>query len=134
MTKQQIKDIKRLVRKAVKRDYPSFNRLKKKEKKHILLQILQHIVEQYDQSAAVAATNYELCGIDEIPPNIYRLDQMEELIAAHYTGVLGLKLKNRTRAIKDPELQFINELCDWSFVNSLIAPQSYSPAHRDHHF
>lgn len=133
MNKLQIKDIKRLVRKAVKQEYPCFKRLKKKKKKQILSQVLQHIIDNYDQKAPVAGTNYELCGIDEIPPNIYKLGQMEELIGVHYAGVLDLKLKNRTSAIKDPELQFINELCDWSFVNSLIAPESYSPVHRDKH-
>jgi hypothetical protein len=133
MTRLQIKDIKRLVRKALKRDYPGFQRLIKKKKKQILLQVLEHVIDNYDQTAPIEATNYELCGVDEIPSNIYRLDQMEELIAGHHTGMLSLKLRNRTSAIKDPELQFINELCDWSFVNSLIAPDSYSPAHRDKH-
>ena len=133
MNRLQIKDIKRLVRKAVKQEYPCFKRLKKKKKKQILSRVLQHVVDNYDQKAPVAGTNCELCGIDEIPPNIYKLDQMEELIGVHYAGVLDLKLKNRTSAIKDPELQFINELCDWSFVNSLIAPESYSPVHRDKH-
>jgi hypothetical protein len=133
MNKLQIKDIKRLVRKAVKQEYPCFKRLKKKKKKQILSQVLQHVVDNYDQKAPVAGTNCELCGIDEIPPNIYKLDQMEELISLHYAGVLDLKLKNKTSAIKDPELQLINELCDWSFVNSLIAPESYSPVHRDKH-
>lgn len=133
MTKLQIKDIKRLVRKALKRDYPGFRRLKKKLKKQVLLQVLEHAVDNYDRTAPIEATNYELCGIDEIPANIYTLDRMEELIDNHHTGMLALKLSNRTSAIKDPELQFINELCDWSFVNSLIAPASYSPAHRDKH-
>lgn len=133
MTKQQIKDIKQLVRKALKRDYPGFRRLKKKEKKQVLLHVLQHAVDNYDRTAPVEATNYELCGIDEIPSNICTLDQMEELITGHHTGMLALKLNNRTSAVKDPELQFINELCDWSFINSLIAPDSYSPAHREKH-
>ena len=133
MTKLQIKDIKRLVRIALKRDYPGFRRLKKKEKKQVLSDVLEHVVNNYDETSPVEATNYELCGIDEIPSNIYTLDQMEELIDSHHTGMLSLKLRNRTSAVKDPELQFINELCDWSFVNSLIAPESYSPAHREKH-
>jgi hypothetical protein len=133
MTKRQIKDIKQRVRKAMKRDYPGFRRLKKKEKKQVLSQVLEYVVSNYDHSSPVAATNYELCGIDEIPSNIYTLDHMEELIDSHHTGMLSLKLTNRTSAVKDPELQFINELCDWSFVNSLIAPASYSPVHRKKH-
>jgi hypothetical protein len=133
MTKQQIKDIKHLVRKALKHDYPGFRRLKKKEKKQVLSKVLDHVISTYDQTSPVEATNYELCGIDEIPSNIYTLDQMRELIDSHHTGMLSLKLKNRTSAVKDTELQFINELCDWSFVNSLIAPASYSPAHRGKH-
>ena len=133
MTKLQIKDIKRLICKALKRDYPGFTNMKKKEKRRVQKQILQHVVENYDYDAPITATKYELCGIDEIPSNIYTLSQMEELIEAHHTGMLELKLRNRTSAIKDPELQFINELCDWSFVNSLIAPESYSPEHRKKH-
>lgn len=133
MTTLQIKHIKRIVRKALKRDYPAFRRLNKKEKKQILLQVLQNVVDKYDQTSPIEATNYELCGIDEIPSNIYTLDHMEELINSHHMNMLSLKLRNRTSAIKDPELQFINELCDWSFVNSLIAPASYSPVHREKH-
>ncbi|MBN1185847.1 MAG: hypothetical protein JXB49_26435, partial [Bacteroidales bacterium] len=64
MTKLQIKDIKRLVRKALKRDYPGFKRLKKKLKKQVLSKILQHVVDNYDRTAPVKATNYELCGIN----------------------------------------------------------------------
>jgi len=133
MTKLQIKDIRRHVRKALKRDHPDFRRLKKKEKKQVLSQALEYVIDNYDQTSPIEATNYELCGIDEIPSNIYTLDQMAELVDSHHTGMLALKLRNRTSAVKDPELQFINELCDWSFVNSLIAPESYSPVHREKH-
>ena len=133
MNRTQIKDIKRIVRKTLKLEYPGFKGLKKKIKKQILLQVLRDVVDNYDQNAPVTATNYQLCGIDEIPQNIYTLEQMKNLIATHYSGVLDLKLRNRTSAIKDRELQFINELCDWSFVNSLIAPESYSSVHRDKH-
>ena len=92
MTNRQLKDIKRLVRKALKRDYPGFRRLKKKEKKQVLLQVLQHVVDNYDRTTPVEATNYELCGIDEIPSNIYTLDQMEELIDSHHTGMLSMPI------------------------------------------
>lgn len=133
MTKPQIKDVKRLVRKALKRDYPGFRRMPKKEKKQVLSLVLEQVLGDYDRKAPIDAPHHELCGIDAIPANIYTLDQMEKLIEAHYTGVLALKLGNKTSAIKDPELQFIHELCDWSFVNTLIAPASYSPAYRDKH-
>lgn len=133
MTTLHIKDLKRLVRKALKRDYPAFRRLPKKEKKQVLLHVLQYTVDNYDRTAPIETTNYELCGIDEIPSNIYTLDQMEELANNHHTGTLALRLSNRTSAVKDPELQCINELCDWAFVNSLIAPASYSPVHREKH-
>ena len=133
MNKQQLKDIKQHVRQTLKREYPGFKGLKRKMKKQAVSQVVNHIIDNYDYNVPVTATNYDLCGIDEIPANIYTLDQIAELIDAHYSGVLGLKLRNRTSAIKNPELQFINELCDWSFVNYLLAPKSYSPVHRDKH-
>jgi hypothetical protein len=57
MTTLQIKHIKRIVRKALKRDYPAFRRLNKKEKKQILLQVLQNVVDKYDQTSPIEATN-----------------------------------------------------------------------------
>lgn len=131
MTKKQIKDVKRILRAELKRKHPGFKRLIKKEKKRILSELLRNIVDNYEHSKAPEASNYELCGVDQIPDSIYTLEQMQELVDAHQSGVLPFKIRQKTTAIKDPELLFINRFCDWSFVNHLIAPENYSHNHRD---
>jgi len=130
MTTEQVKDIKRLVRKAVKRDYPEYKQMKKHTKKQVLSKVLHAVLDDYDHNSSIQETKYELCGVDEIPSNIYTLDQIEKLVKSHNAGVLPIKIRNDKSAIKDPELKAINELCDWSFVNSLIKPDTYDPGRR----
>ena len=103
----------------------------KKQKRNILSQILNEIIGKYDINQPVSADRYELCNIDRIPDNIYTLDKMDQLCKEFQSGILPFKLKVNKKSIKDPELQFIHNLCDWPFVNELLAPKNYSHNHRD---
>lgn len=42
------KDIKRIIRKQLKKKYPKWNRLKKKRKKEIVKMVLDEAVKEYD--------------------------------------------------------------------------------------
>ncbi len=131
MTRTQIKDVKRILRNELKRKYPKFKPLKRKKKKHLLSELLRNIVDNYAEGNPVETSGYELCGVDQIPDNIYTLEQIEKLLNEHQSGVLPFKIRHKTTAIKDPELLFINQFCHWSFVNRLIEPENYSHHHRD---
>ena len=47
------KDIKNTIRKQLKKEYPDWKRLKKKEKKAIAKQVLSEVVNCYDYSLPV---------------------------------------------------------------------------------
>jgi len=131
MVTQEIKEIKRQLRYEVKKKLPGFKSLPKKQKKKALSNILQQIIDNYDCTQPVTAGNYELCNIDRIPANIYTLESIAQALSEFNSGTLPFKLRSKTTAIKDPELQLINELCNWSFVNTLLAPKNYSHEHHD---
>ena len=128
--KAHIKEIKRKLRKQLKSQYKQFKSYKRKEKKRILSSLLQQIIANYDITQPIATNNYELCGVEQIPENIISLKQMEQLQKQFNAGLLPLKLRTNNNAIKDPELQFINQLCNWSFINKLLEPENYSHVHR----
>ena len=131
MDRIHVKEIKRQLRKTLKKESPRFRDLGRKEKKVILSQLLKQITDQYDDTQPVTADSYELCGVEKTPDNIYNMDEMDRLSKEFNSGLLGLKLRSKTTAIKDPELEFVNDLCDWAFVNKLLEPDNYSHAHRE---
>ncbi len=60
------KNIKLIVRKQLKKQYPDWNRLKKKTKKEIIKKVLAEYVSEYDFSQNIVATAEELIGIGTI--------------------------------------------------------------------
>ena len=131
MDTQHIKEIKRRLRKQLKSKFSGYRSFSKKDKKRILSSLLKQVINNYDLSQPVNTNKYELCGVEQIPKNIYNLDQIERLHQQFNAGLLPLKLRTNKTAIKDPELQVINQLCDWAFVNKLIEPENYSHVHRN---
>ena len=65
MEKDHIKNIKRLLRKRLKKEYPHYKSLTKKQKRNILSQILNEIIGKYDINQPVSADPYELCKLIE---------------------------------------------------------------------
>ena len=106
----KIKDIKRTVRKKLKKKFPNFKRLTKKGKKAIAKQVLEQAYKNYDFSNDVQTDKYELLNVEPIPENIYNLHQIEELHDNFNVGTLPFKIKHNLKAIKDPELKTIHEM------------------------
>lgn len=128
------KEIKRQITKQLKREYPDWKRLTKKEKRAIAKQVLSEVVENYDFDQEIEATAAELLGIDNqsIPPGILTLDQMEQLVKDHETGVLLRLYQAKSHpAIQDEELRAIDQLLDDRIINQLISDESYTPAMRE---
>jgi len=125
------KDIKRIVLKELKKHFPKFKGLTKKQKKAIAQQVLEQVCQDYDFSKDVETDKYELLNVEPIPQNIYSLHQIEELHDNFNAGTLPFKIKHNSKAIKDPELKTIHEMVDWAFVNQLLAPDNYFAAGRE---
>jgi hypothetical protein len=129
------KNIKLIVRKQLKKQYPNWNRLSRKEKKAIAQKVLLEFVAEYDFKKAVAAPQEALLGIQQQMPakGIITLDDMSQLVDMVNKSRIT-KLSNYKRSpiyIKDKELQFIDQLLDDRIINRLLANEGYSPTMRN---
>ena len=129
------KNIKRLVRKQLKQQYPNWNNLNRKIKKEILQKVLAEVAINYDIEQEVTAPKEELLGIDQQVPRkgILNLDEMAAFIEMiNNSNVIKFsKYNGSAKAIKDDELRFIHELIDDQIINRLLSYDGYSPAMRD---
>ena len=128
------KNIKLMVRKQLKKQFPNWNSLTRKEKKEIAKKVLSEFVAEYDFKQTVAAPKEDLLGIEQQMPTkgIIRLGNMEQLIDTVNKNRI-IKLSNCKRSsiyIKDKELQFVDELLDDRIINRLLANEGYSPVKR----
>jgi len=65
ITQMQAKDIKTIIRKQIKKQYPNWNRLSKKQKKTIAKEVLTEVVKGYDVNQEIRNPLPELLGIEE---------------------------------------------------------------------
>lgn len=128
------KNIKLIVRKQLKKQFPNWNRLNRKDKKEITKKVLTELVADYDFNQEVPAPREDLLGIEQQMPTkgIMKLDDMAHLIDTVDKSRIQ-KLSNYKRSpiyIKDQELQFVDALIDDRIINRLLACEGYSPAMR----
>ncbi|MBW2187726.1 MAG: transposase [Deltaproteobacteria bacterium] len=129
------KNIKRIIRKQLKNEFPNWKRLTKKEKKEIASKVLTEVVAEYDFKQDIDAPLEELLAIEAQLPakGIISLDEMGQFISMVNSDKI-IKLCNDQRSssyIKDPELQFIDALIDDGVIIRLLSYDGYSPAMRD---
>ncbi|MFT5730808.1 MAG: hypothetical protein ACI8PB_004998 [Desulforhopalus sp.] len=128
------KNIKLIVRKQLKKQYPDWSRLKKKTKKAIIKKILAEYGTEYDFNQNIVSTPEELLGIEQQVPNkdIMNLNEMAQYIdMVDNSRVFRFSnYKLSPIYIKDEELQFIDELLDDGIINRLLSYEGYSPAMR----
>ena len=127
------KDIKATVRKQLKKQYPNWQRLTKKEKKVIAKAVLAEAVAQHDHQQPVQASFEELVGIENqiASSGIMTLEEMGRFIANHRNSRLFNLSEKQGKLFGDPELNFINSLIDDGIINRLLAYDGFSPRKRD---
>ena len=129
------KNIKRIVRKQLKIQFPNWKRLPKKTKKELAREVLAAVVSEYDFKQEIEAPINELLTIEiQFPAKgIIKLDEMAGFIDMVNNNKI-MKLCNNKRSstyIEDEELQFIDRLIDDGIINRLLTYDGYSPAMRD---
>ena len=128
------KDIKRSIRKQLKKQFPNWNRLQKKLKKEIANIVLAEAVAEHDFEQVVDTPMEELLGIeDQIPEGIIKLDEMARFIDM-INGNRIIKFNSYKRSpiyIKDEELAFVDRLIDDGIINRILSYEGYRPATRD---
>jgi hypothetical protein len=129
------KNIKLLVRKQLKKQYPDWNRLRKKIKKEIARKVLAEVTAEYDFKSDITASPSELLGIEQQveATGIIPLDEMARFIEMiNKNSIIRFNSYKRSPLyIKDKELRYIDELVDDRIINRLLSYDGYSPAMRD---
>ncbi len=128
------KDIKHEIRKQLKRFYPNWQRLTKKEKKAIARKVLDEVVQNHDFAQPVETDKTQLLGLEDqsICPGIMNLDDMERLVENHEDSVLFKLNKPKGHpAIIDEELKRIDALIDDGIINQILSYDGYSPSMRE---
>ena len=76
------KNIKLLVRKQLKKQYPNWRLLSKKEKKEVARKVLAEVTAEYDFKSDITASPSELLGIEQqvTTTGIIPLDKMAQFI------------------------------------------------------
>ncbi len=129
------KNIKLLIRKQLKKQFPNWKRLTKKMKKELARKIQAETVAEYDFKQEISAPMQELLAIETQLPSkgIIKLDEMARFIDMVNSNKI-IRFSNYKRSsiyINDEELQFIDALIDNDVINRLLAYEGYSPAMRD---
>jgi len=126
------KNIKLIVRKQLKNQFPRWKRLPKKNKKELARKVLAEVVSEYDFKQEVNTPVDQLLAIEGQHPvkGIIRLDEMARLIEkVNSTKIIKFSNYNRSHIyINDKELQFIDKLIDNRMINRLLAHEGYSPS------
>ena len=148
------KNIKRLVKKQIKKDYPDWKDLSKKEKKSLAQEICEAIIDDYDFNQEIDVPIEELLGIESqtlpktspmlndfgefrnkiISNDIFSLEEMKKYVDDFYGNSL-FDPKNLIKLrvnIKDKQLKYIDSLLDDSIINSLLSYDGYSPSMREY--
>ena len=123
------KNIKRIVEKQLKKQFPNWKRLKKKEKKKLAREVLEEVVRAYSYKEEINVSRHELLGTSEISSaGIMTVDEMEEFI--NNQNLLFFPIRTKAAYIEDKELLSIDQLLDNRIINQLIKPTGYTPSMR----
>ena len=129
------KNIKLLVRKQLKKQYPNWKHLNKKVKKEIVRKVLVELTAEYDFKSDVSAPVPELLGIEEqvSPAGILTLDEMAQFVdMINKNNIIRLGGYQRSPLyIKDEELRKIDAMIDDRVINRILSYDGYSPTMRD---
>lgn len=128
------KNIKKIIRKQLKLQFPDWTRLNRKTKKEIARRVMVEVLHDYDVNQDVTTPKQELLGIEEQVSckGIHTLDEMATIIETVNSKILKFRKNNiLSRAIYSEELRFIDDLLDDEVINRLLSYSGYSPALRE---
>lgn len=132
-----LKNIKYEVKTQLKKNYPGWKKLSKKQKKRIAQDVLDEFYENYDFNQPIENTTDELLGIDNqvIDKGIISLDEMEKIILQNKSDTLlnFINHDGRKPYLINSDLEFIDCLLDNQVIDRLLAYSGYSPCMRNVH-
>ena len=126
----QEKDIKRIVIRQLKTNFPYWRRLSKKQKKALVEEALNDVMASYQPSQAKHMPLHELTNTPTPPADIIPLSEMGKFIEDRTRGFLPFTKHCYQRYLDDQELHLIDSLLDDRVLNDLLACPGYTPAMR----
>ena len=133
------KDIKLIIRKQLKKQFPNWKGLPKKTKKELARKVLAEVTDEYDFKQEIEAPMEELLAIETQLPvqGIIKLDEMDRFIeGVNNSKLIGFRRfydDKRSLRYLDEELQCIDKLLDNVIINRLLSYDGYSPAMCERH-
>jgi len=97
----QEKDIKHLVIKQLKSEFPHWSRLSKQEKKKLAEQVLEEVTSNYAFDKEIKAPINELTGTPSLPNGIISVTDMEDFIKDSKGPLLNLSRFPFRKALTD---------------------------------
>ena len=126
----QAKDIKRLVIKQLKANFPHWRRLTKKEKKALAEQTIIEVMADYNTEQWKHVPLHELTNMLDVPHSIIPLHEMAKYIDNLNCNLLPFTKQINHRHLIDHKLRFIDSLLDNRVLDSILATPRYHPAER----
>jgi hypothetical protein len=126
------KNIKRIITKQLKKYFPNWKKLSRKQKKAIASQVQKEVTQNYSFKETTLPSSSELIGIPDIEkePGIMTIEEMGAFVADHNRKLFKFP-KASNKYITDPELVIIDDLLDNTIVDRLLAPEGFTPSKRD---
>lgn len=131
------KNIKKQVNKQLKKNFPNWQKLQKKEKKKIASEALEVAVADYDFSQPTQTNDKSLFGVEEQAPakGMMTIKEMAQYIKDHnsYNIFRLCDAKRVAGNVTNEELRFIDKMLDNTVLTGLLASDSYSPQMREYY-
>jgi len=121
----QAKDIKRLVIKQLKTNFPNWQRLTKREKKSLINQTVSEVMADYKQEQWENVSLHELTNMPEVSTGIIPLHDMAKYIDNLNCNLLPFTKQINHRYLIGHELRFIDSLLDDRVIDSILATPRY---------
>ena len=107
------KDIKREVLKQLKKEFPKWRRLPRKEKQRIAGEVLESVVAKNTGNEPTADIPiHELTNTPVPMPGIIKLAEMEQFVEQTTRSLLSFPVKRWPSRYEDPELEAIDRLVE----------------------
>jgi hypothetical protein len=127
----QTKDIKRLVTKQLKKEFPNWRRLPKKRKKELAAQVLKEVASGYPSDGWESVPISELTGTAAELKGIIPLSEMGVFVENKTRGIIDIsKVQTPKHLQGDEELSVINALLDDRVLNGILSYAGYTPTKR----
>jgi hypothetical protein len=129
------KDIKRQELKQLKKNFPNWRKLKRKEKKRIASEVHTSVLAENSGTKQAAMVPVHELTETPIPLEVtIKLTDTEAFIESRMRNLLLFPVRQWPKQFEDLEPRAIGKLIDDPVINALLAPQGYTPSMRELHF